>query len=177
MKKQKKVHGDKYDYSKVDYINNVSKIKIICPIHGEFMQLASNHLYRLGCPYCKESKLERKMLAFLLESSIKFERQKRFRWLGKQSIDFYLLDYNIGIECQGRQHFESVMAFGGNDGYDVTVGRDNKKLQKCLENGVQLVYYIEERFKHYINNGLIYTKDNTFSNLEELFQKIQQLTI
>ncbi|MBR6517584.1 MAG: hypothetical protein IKT40_12205 [Bacilli bacterium] len=48
----RKVHGDKYDYSKVNYINNSTKITIICPIHGEFEQLPSNHLSKNGCPRC-----------------------------------------------------------------------------------------------------------------------------
>ena len=33
-----KVHGYKYDYSKVEYINNKTKVCIICPEHGEFYQ-------------------------------------------------------------------------------------------------------------------------------------------
>ena len=45
------VHKNKYDYSLVDYINNDTKIKIICPLHGEFTQLAKNHL-KSGCFKC-----------------------------------------------------------------------------------------------------------------------------
>ena len=47
------IHGDKYNYSLVEYINNKSKIKIICPIHGEFEQSPSHHLSGNGCPKCK----------------------------------------------------------------------------------------------------------------------------
>ena len=36
IEKAKLVHGDKYDYSKVDYVNSQTKVCIICPIHGEF---------------------------------------------------------------------------------------------------------------------------------------------
>lgn len=50
--KAKEIHGDKYDYSKVEYINNHSKVCIICPIHGEFWQNASSHLKGCGCPKC-----------------------------------------------------------------------------------------------------------------------------
>lgn len=50
------VHGDKYDYSKSVYKNANSKIKIICPEHGEFEQLAGNHLKGKGCPKCKYNK-------------------------------------------------------------------------------------------------------------------------
>ena len=39
-----KVHGDKYDYSKVNYKNSKIKIIIICKIHNEFLQVPSNHL-------------------------------------------------------------------------------------------------------------------------------------
>jgi hypothetical protein len=34
--KAKEVHGDKYDYSKVEYVNSSTDVTIICPIHGEF---------------------------------------------------------------------------------------------------------------------------------------------
>ena len=48
----RKVHGDKYDYSLVDYKGNKTKVKIICPIHGVFEQIPFNHLRGTGCPYC-----------------------------------------------------------------------------------------------------------------------------
>ena len=50
--KAKQIHGDKYDYSKVKYINQNTEVKIICPIHGEFTQLASLHLQGCGCQKC-----------------------------------------------------------------------------------------------------------------------------
>lgn len=52
INKLKKVHGDKYDYSKVTYINKDAKITIICPEHGEFIQRGSDHMYGAGCPKC-----------------------------------------------------------------------------------------------------------------------------
>ena len=48
----KKIHGDKYDYSLVDYKNNCTKVKIICPTHGEFEQTPNNHLSGKGCLKC-----------------------------------------------------------------------------------------------------------------------------
>ena len=38
------MHGDRYDYSKVEYVNNRTKVCIICPIHGEFWQTTDKHL-------------------------------------------------------------------------------------------------------------------------------------
>lgn len=51
--KAKEVHGDRYDYSKVNYINTHTKVCIICPEHGEFWQEPNVHInQRCGCPYC-----------------------------------------------------------------------------------------------------------------------------
>lgn len=52
----KKVHGDKYDYSKVAYNNVMKKVCIICPNHGEFWQTPNSHLNGSGCPICKKCK-------------------------------------------------------------------------------------------------------------------------
>ena len=57
IRMSQKVHGDKYDYSKVDYVNVLKKIIIICPKHGEYLQTPPNHLHGNGCPKCKESDL------------------------------------------------------------------------------------------------------------------------
>ena len=55
--KAQKVHGEKYDYSKVEYVNNSTKVCIICPEHGEFWQTPNNHLHGYGCPKCKAEKI------------------------------------------------------------------------------------------------------------------------
>ena len=48
-----KVHGDKYDYSKVDYINARTKVEIVCWKHGSFMQNPNHHInHKTGCPRC-----------------------------------------------------------------------------------------------------------------------------
>ena len=55
IKRAKEIHGDKYDYSKVEYINAHTKVEIICLIdnHGAFMQPPTDHLYqKSGCPKC-----------------------------------------------------------------------------------------------------------------------------
>ncbi len=53
IEKSIKIHGDKYDYSKVVYIARRYKVIIICKIHGEFEQIASNHLIGYGCSECR----------------------------------------------------------------------------------------------------------------------------
>ena len=55
IKKAKAIHGNKYDYSKVEYgKNNMELVCIICPKHGEFWQKPFSHLSGRGCPVCKE---------------------------------------------------------------------------------------------------------------------------
>ena len=46
------IHGCKYDYSKVDYINSKTNVIIGCPIHGDFKQMPNKHLCGHGCPLC-----------------------------------------------------------------------------------------------------------------------------
>jgi hypothetical protein len=47
------VHGNTYDYSKVEYINYTTKVSIICPLHGIFVQAPDKHIYgKTGCPKC-----------------------------------------------------------------------------------------------------------------------------
>lgn len=57
IKKAKNKHGDKYDYSKVDYINNTTKVCIICPEHGEFWQRPHDHLKGQGCYKCGKNRM------------------------------------------------------------------------------------------------------------------------
>ena len=45
-------HGDKYDYSKVEYDGNKKEVKIICPEHGEFKQSPKSHLRGANCNKC-----------------------------------------------------------------------------------------------------------------------------
>lgn len=53
VKKARDIHGDKYDYSNVTYVNAKSKVKIICPVHGMFEQTPDKHVNsKCGCPMC-----------------------------------------------------------------------------------------------------------------------------
>lgn len=52
IEKAKAIHGDRYEYSKVEFVNAKTPVTIICPKHGEFEQIPSEHLARKGCRYC-----------------------------------------------------------------------------------------------------------------------------
>lgn len=57
-------HGNKYDYSRVSYVNAHTKVCIVCPTHGDFWQTPSNH-YKRGCPGCKYDKMRSTLEDFL----------------------------------------------------------------------------------------------------------------
>lgn len=56
IKEAREIHGDKYDYSKVEYKGDSVKVCIICPEHGEFWQVPNSHLKGCGCPSCSKVK-------------------------------------------------------------------------------------------------------------------------
>ena len=56
IEKAKRIHGNKYDYSLVDYIKAIEKVNIICPVHGIFQQTPNVHLSKSGCPKCFSDK-------------------------------------------------------------------------------------------------------------------------
>ena len=137
----REAHGDKYDYSNVHYVNCMSKVCIICSEHGEFWQTPNRHTNGAGCPKCNLSHLERSVMSYLDENGITYDYQKRFNWLGRQSLDFYLPNYKVGIECQGGQHFFPVEHFGGDKGFKKTLKRDKRKKTLCEKNGIKLLYF------------------------------------
>jgi len=60
IKKARGVHGDKYDYSKVEYVNNRAKVIIVCPKHGEFPQSPQKHLSGQGCVKCHRASIAKR---------------------------------------------------------------------------------------------------------------------
>ena len=182
--KVRRVHGDKYDTSKVEYINSHTKIEIICPKHGSFWTTPTSFISRKsGCPICSSSHLEHEMNQFLMKNNIKSIPQKHFQWLGLQSLDFYLPDYNVGIECQGIQHFIPTNNFGSKkveDCFEHILTYDIRKYVRCKENGLTLLYftYPVNFKKEYYDNptyGSIYHKDNVFFDKQVLLDKIKGL--
>lgn len=143
-------HNNKYDYSETDLTqkDKDGKVKIICHIHGIFKQTPDQHINaKEGCPICKASHMETEIRNLLVENNIDFKEQYKFEWLGKQSLDFYLPKYNIGIECQGKQHFEERKYFGGEEGLKIRIERDNRKRKLCHKNNVKLLYYANYQYK------------------------------
>ena len=173
IEKANKIHNYKYDYSKTNYVGHSKKVCIICPEHGEFWQLPSNHLQGTGCPNCRNYKLELEIKNFLTEQNIVFEQHKNFKWLKNKksykTVDFYLPHYSIVIECQGIQHF--VPTDFANKGLewakeklDKTIQSDNLKRKLCEEHNIHRLYF---------SNLDIEYPYEVFTNKNNLLEKIK----
>jgi hypothetical protein len=164
IKKATIVHGNRYDYSKVNYIHNEINISIICKIHGDFLQKPTNHLNGRGCPKCSLTKGENIIKKYLNENNIYFEHQKMFNncvFKSKLRFDFYLPDHNILIEFDGIQHFKSIDYFGGNKTYVETKIKDDIKNKYAKNNNIKLyrLSYVD------LNNNIIEEKLNSVFNI------------
>lgn len=164
IEEAKQIHGNKYDYSQTVYNGNKKPITIICPKHGAWTTRPLEHLHGKGCKLCKQSHLEKKLEKLLNSIKLNFEPQKYFSWLNGKSLDFYLSEYNLAIECQGIQHFKSVTLFGGDTSFWETVSRDLKKKEECEEHCVKTIYVINDNLSIDFEDAKyqgIYTKENT----------------
>lgn len=143
------VHGDKYDYSKYEYINATTKSIVICKKHGEFKVTPNSHVNGgSGCPKCgKKSKGEETISKVLKENNIKYKMQHRFddcignsgvtgKYSKKLPFDFYLPEFNCCIEYDGRQHYVPVY---GEEQLKIQQSIDSIKNEYCKENKISLI--------------------------------------
>lgn len=135
------VHGEKYDYSFVNYKNNRTKVEIICKEHGKFKQNPKDHLNGHGCKMCQLSKGEEKIEKLLKSLNLNFEREYRFKddMIKKLPFDFYLPDLKLLIEYDGRQHYEPVEVFGGNGAFEKLKENDKIRNLWCENKNIELI--------------------------------------
>lgn len=184
IKKAKEVHGDKYNYSKVEYKKSKEKVCIICPEHGEFWQRPKDHLNGQGCPHCKQSKIEKEIFDVLNENGVTFESQYKYDESNhKNSLDFFIPSMMVGIECQGEQHFKPVDFANKGDSwanklFEKNLLRDKYKYALCESKGIKLLYYVPKKntipgYKSNKKFDGLYTNDNVFNNILQLKNKIE----
>lgn len=145
IKRFRAIHGDKYDYSKVKYVNSHTKVCIICPIHGDFTQTPSSHERGSGCPRCRESIGERKVARWLDKHNIIYLRQFRinpqYHIFGPKRlyVDFYLPDHNIVIEYNGEQHYKRCSIWQSKDDFFNQQERDKILREYCKLHKINLI--------------------------------------
>lgn len=105
IKKAKKVHNNKYLYEKCDYDGNRNTVIITCPIHGDFEQLAGNHLAGYGCKKCAvEKTANKKSITFdeFIERAYNIHRSK-YLYCKDSYID---ANHKTTIVCQKHGKFQ-----------------------------------------------------------------------
>lgn len=128
-----------------EYNNKTTRIKCICSKCKYEWNPVANNIFFIGsrCPNCSNiSKLEIKTKEILDNFKINYIQQKRFedcRNILPLPFDFYLPKYNICIECQGLQHYESVEHFGGDNALKERKKLDNIKENYCISNNIKLI--------------------------------------
>ena len=84
-----------------------------------FEQRASDHIEGCGCPSCRTSKGEERIIRFLKENNINYIFQHQVRIDNSYHYyDFYLEDYNLIVEFNGKQHYQPIKFFGGEEGFE-----------------------------------------------------------
>ena len=175
IQQAKEIFKNEYDYSYVNYKGNKVKVILKCNRCGNFFPVTpNNHITnKSGCPFCAESKQERQLMDFLKEYKFINSYEMKFEWLKNttdknMSVDFYLPEYNIAIECQGEQHFKSVEHFGGEIEFEKRKERDSLKKQLCEEHGIKILYYSNLKdYNEFLGEPIYHTT-------EELLEVINQ---
>lgn len=104
IKKAKEIHGDKYDYSVVNYINCNKKIKIICKEHGSFFQIPSHHLQNHGCPSCA-NKIRSKNITSTIDVFIQKSKKIHGERYDYSNVKYVNNRLNVKIICQKHGEF------------------------------------------------------------------------
>ena len=117
IERAKEKHGDKYDYSKVDYVNSKEKVKITCFLHGDFEQIPNSHLMGSGCKKCGNLSNRytiRKNTSYFIEQA---KNKHGNTYCYKDTI--YIKNYNrVSIRCKIHGLFKQRAAahLAGNSG-------------------------------------------------------------
>lgn len=149
--KSNQVHDNKYSYIDSVYVNSKTKIKIICPEHGEYYQLSSEHIRGKGCKNCNYtlSRAVYDIKSLLEESNVIFTMEHKFEDcinVLPLPFDFYIPYFNICIEYDGEQHFISKEHWGGDDELSNIQFRDSIKTEYCKNKNINLIRisYLED---------------------------------
>ncbi|MFZ4795982.1 MAG: hypothetical protein ACOYMA_00715 [Bacteroidia bacterium] len=153
IKKAISVHGDKYDYSLINYTNRLNKVAISCKVHGTFLQKASSHLLGNGCSNCANTKGE-EYCRFIFEKIFNYKfkkcRPNFLKYKLNLELDGYCEELSLAFEYQGPQHYRIIKHYYMNEEkFNSQKERDLFKKTKCKELSIKLIEipYFSSKFK------------------------------
>lgn len=145
-------------------------VNYTCPYHLDVGVQSSSwtHFKEFGhgCPHCnKISKGENRIYEYLSKNNIPFEREYSFEDCIHQrhlKFDFYVPLINLIIEFNGKQHYEPVKFFGGEEKFRTASKRDEIKMKYCNDNNIDILiipYWeydnIEKILEPYVKKALL----------------------
>ncbi len=137
IKKAKEIHGDKYDYSLVEYKHSKEKVKLICKEHGMFEMKPNSHLNGQGCPVCINAGRSNQQTDLI--DYIQLYNQntivKTFDIITPYELDIYLPDLKVAFEFNGL-YWHSTNNKSKN--YHLM------KTELCEKKGIHLVHIYED---------------------------------
>ena len=136
------VHNEKYTYIPESYSSISNKLRIICPIHGEFEQLGTNHVdLRQGCPKCGvvEFKGEYEIYQYLCNLIGEDKVQRRCKGIldGNYELDIYVPSENFAIEYNGLYWHSEITK---DKNYHL------RKTDECNSKGIRLFHIFEDEW-------------------------------
>lgn len=111
IESSQKIHGTRFGYCCANYVNNNTKVAIVCKKHGLFYIIPRAHTSGVGCAKCSTPKGELKIADWFIDNNISYYTQYSFDLCRNPEtnrmlyFDFYLPQYNTLIEFDGEQHY------------------------------------------------------------------------
>lgn len=148
------------------YINTHTRIWFKCLKCNEEFKTEPNAVLRVsGCPSCAESKGESEIRGYLISKGVDFDFQKTFPDCKRDrplAFDFYVPSYNLLIEYDGKQHFEPIEFFGGEEGFKDQIERDRIKNNYAKNKGINLI-----RVPYWVRGkDIVKVLDDYFKNMK-----------
>lgn len=161
----KDIHGDRFNYELVVYKTTQDEVCLVCEIHGKFFIKPCYHMKGAGCQKCNRTIGESFITNKLEEMNLNFELQKTFdgcKNVNLLKFDFFIPEFNLCIEFDGKQHFKPVEWFGGEKQFELSKTRDTIKGKFCAENGINLLRVKDTNLKYLaekIKNGILIARE------------------
>ena len=168
IQKLKNIHNNKFDYTKMNYMNTHSLINIKCnECNNIFQQIYRNHIKNKGCPLCEHNITEKILYDYLITIYPNTIREFKEKWCKNKKylpFDDCIPELNIIIELDGPQHFQQISNWKSPE---ETQKNDKYKMKCANENNFSVIRLLQTdvldnkyNWKKELNNNIEKIKNN-----------------